>query len=277
MRAVLLALALIALLPLRAEACGMPDRFCEVPLGKYRLAMPESEGGLVPAVVFLHGWGGSSEGVVRRATMLRELSARGYALIAPEGEPRPGRKQRNWSVRDTSTYERDDIAFLNQVLDDAARRGVDRRRILLTGFSRGGSMVWDVACLAPHTARAYAPVAGAFWEPLPKTCKGPVDLFHTHGWADRVVPIEGRSVANGRLTQGDTFASLAVMRGAVGCHGRMPDRTERKEDDVWLRHWTTCEGGRLDLWLHPGQHSVPYGWVTRALDWFEARLAEDID
>ena len=89
---------------------------------------------------------------------------------------------------------RDDVAEGH----DAAARGVDRSRVLLAGFSRGGSMVWDVACHAPVTARAYAPVAGAFWEPLPASCQGGADLFQTHGWADRVIPLEGRSVAGGR-------------------------------------------------------------------------------
>ena len=46
------------------------------------------------------------------------------------------------------------------------------------------------------------------------------------------------------------------------------------EDGLWFRRWTSCPGGRLDLMLHPGGHGVPKGWLTRALDWFEDRLAE---
>jgi len=270
--------AFLVALTAPAQACGTPDSICTVASGEYRLAMPENRGGTVPAVVFLHGWGGSARGTMRNRAMMKLLSARGYALIAPEGLPGHGNhggKQKNWSVRDGATYKRDDIAFLREVLADAATHGVDTDRVLLAGFSRGASMVWDVACHAPDLARAYAPVSGAFWLPLPKGCAGPVDLFHTHGWADRVVPLEGRSVAGGRLTQGDTFASLAILRAALGCRQRMPDRTETLPGTILLRHWESCKSGRIDLMLHPGGHRVPKGWLPRALDWFEARLAED--
>lgn len=258
-----------------AGPCGTPQGECPTAHGFYRLALPGNEGGQVPAVMFLHGWGGSSEGVMKNAAMLATLSARGYALIAPEGErTSPEREQKNWAVRDGRPYGRDDIAFLQEVLDDAAAHGVDRGRILLAGFSRGGSMVWDVACHAPGTARAYAPVAGAFWEPLPERCAGPVDLFHTHGWSDRTVPLEGRSVAGGTLTQGDAFASLRVLRAALGCNPQMPDTAPMESGgNLWLRHWDHCPAGSLELMLHPGGHGVPEGWLTRALDWFEARLA----
>jgi polyhydroxybutyrate depolymerase len=172
-----------------AEPCGRPDAECRVQQGFYRLALPEATEGPVPALVFLHGWGQSAATVMRNEAMLAALAARGYALIAPEGIPRPTHENRDWSVRDGDPTARDDVAFLTEVLDDAARHGVARDRVLMAGFSRGGSMVWDVACHAPGTARAYSPVAGAFWEPMPDGCAGPVDLFHTHGWSDRVVPL----------------------------------------------------------------------------------------
>ncbi len=207
--------------------------------------------------------------------MRAHLSARGYALIVPEGRPTHGeRSQKDWSVRDGSDYERDDIAFLSEIFDDAAKRGVDRGRILLAGFSRGGSMVWDVACNAPRLARAYAPIAGAFWEPLPSGCTGGADLLHTHGWADRVIPLEGRSVAGGTLTQGDTFASLKILRAANQCPVEQPDQKLVDENGDLIRVWNECPGGRIELWLHPGSHSMPRGWLTRALDWFEAGLPE---
>lgn len=277
MRAIFaLALCLFAMPALARPACGDPAGECPVAHGFYRLSLPgETEGGLAPAVVYLHGWGGSSAGVMRNAAMRNALVARGYALIVPEGARTvPGRKQRSWGIRNGRTYARDDMAFLADVLDDAARRGVDRTRILMTGFSVGGSMVWDIACHAPQTARAYAPIAGAFWEPLPEGCAGGADLFHTHGWGDRVIPLEGRSVAGGSITQGDTFASLKILRAANGCEIEQPDVSETEPNGIWRRIWDSCSGGRIELMLHPGSHGTPKIWLTRALDWFEARLAE---
>lgn len=274
-----IALALLALgivpAPAGADGCGTPEGECPTNQGFYRLVLPASAAAPVPALAYLHGWGGSSAGVVKNQAMLEKLSARGYALIAPEGKTiSPERPQKNWTVRDGSSYDRDDMAFLAEVLDDAARHGVDRGRILIAGFSRGGSMVWDIACHAPEMARAYAPIAGAFWLPMPEGCDQGADLFHTHGWRDKVIPLEGRSVGGGTRTQGDTFASLKILRAANHCAVEQPDLKRIDEDGSLTRVWTECPGGEIELWIHQGHHGTPKGWLTRVLDWFEARLAE---
>ncbi|MEZ5904426.1 MAG: hypothetical protein R3C69_04705 [Geminicoccaceae bacterium] len=65
------------------------------------------------------------------------------------------------------------MAFIGEVIDDAvARFALDRAHVLLTGFSRGGSLVWDIACQAPAMASAYAAIAGGFWRPHPTSRKG---------------------------------------------------------------------------------------------------------
>jgi polyhydroxybutyrate depolymerase len=276
-----LALIWLCMVPFSALAqgvasCGVPEAECPTANGFYRLALPDGATGPVPALVFLHGGSSTAASVTRNTAMLAELSARGYALIAPEGQPRPSRPNKNWGVHDNRVHPRDDIAFIAEVLDDATRHGIDRNRVLLAGFSRGASMVWDIACRAPASARAYAPVSGAFWEPLPATCEAPIDLFHSHGWTDRVIPIEGRSFRDGTVVQGDVFAGLKVLRQTNDCIARQPDAAPMEAtSDLWLRSWTSCQHGRLDLMLHPGGHGIPEGWLTRVLDWFEDRLTED--
>jgi polyhydroxybutyrate depolymerase len=221
-------------------------------------------------MVFLHGWGGSAEGVMADAGMIEGLARRGYALIAPDGlatSAMAGRK--TWDVLRRPGHPRDDVAFLREVVEDAAaRHGIDRDRILLAGFSNGGTMAWNVACLAPGLARGYAPVGGALWEPMPAGCTGPADLFHVHGWTDRVVPLEGRPLS-GEVVQGDVWKSLRLLRDAAGCGKLQPDAATA-EGDVWQRRWTECAGGSLSLRLHPGGHMIPQGWLDLALDWFEA-------
>ena len=275
--AILLAAALLLLpAPMRAAGCGAaPAPACEVPLGAYRIALPQ---GLAhpSAMVFLHGWGHSADGVVADAGMVGQLAGRGYALIAPDGIETPhmlGR--RTWNVLRRPAHPRDDIAFLREVVADAAaRHGVDRDRILLAGFSNGGTMAWNAACLAPDLARAYASVGGALWEPMPERCLGPVDLFHVHGWADRVVPLEGRPLGDGTIVQGDVWKSLALLRTAGGCANLQPE-TATAEGDLWQRSWTDCAGGSILLSLHPGGHMIPQGWIARALDWFEGLPPRD--
>ena len=257
-----------------AQSCGSADIPCEIETGTYHMALPE----VAPrgVVLLLHGGGGRGRGLLN--TNLARLSLeRGFIFVAPNGEHPGARFPNNWAVRaDNFGHEKDDIAFLGDVMDHVAEtQDVDRSRMLLSGFSRGGSMVWDVACFAPDLARAYAPSAGAFWDTLPETCEGPVDLFHTHGWNDRTVPLEGRPLWGGATAQGDVWESLRIMRAANGCTARQPSRSV-VEGERWLKHWDDCASGRLDLMLHPGGHGSPSDWAQRTLDWFEVRLEEDV-
>ncbi|MEJ8563134.1 polyhydroxybutyrate depolymerase [Yoonia sp. GPGPB17] len=202
-----------------AQDCGSADDPCTVTGGSYHMVLPETE---TPTgiVIHLHGGGGTGKGQMNSG-LAGEAIARGYVFVAPNpnGEHPENRWSKDWSVRaDNMSFERDDIAFLTDVLIDARQRsGASEGPVLLAGFSRGGSMVWNVACYQPDFGTAYAPLAGAFWDTLPSECGAPVRLFYTHGWADRKVPLEGRSFSDGAVVQGDVWASLKVLRETNGC------------------------------------------------------------
>jgi len=248
-------------------ACGGSNAPCTVPGGTYHMAMPnEAPKGIV---IHLHGAGATGQQMLRSG-MGRAAVARGFVFVAPDGYHPGMRFERNWSVRATnSSFAKDDAVLLRAVLDDVrGRTGLGDARVMLTGFSRGGSMVWDMACHDPGFADAYAPVAGAFWDALPELCAAPVALFHTHGWTDRTVPLEGRSLRGGAIIQGDVWASLKILRETNGCDARQPERNSF-EDEYWFRHWTDCAGGDIRLLLHKGGHGAPSGWAARMLDWFE--------
>lgn len=110
---------------------------------------------------------------------------------------------------------------------------------------------------------------------FPPPAPRPVRMLHVHGWADPVAPLEGRSVADGRITQGDLFAGLDLMRAALGCVRDDPDGFGAR--DIYLiRRWTDCApGAELEFALHPGGHRIPPGWADLALDWFEACPRKD--
>jgi polyhydroxybutyrate depolymerase len=245
--------------------------------GSYEIEVPDASAAPLPAVIFVHGHGSSGVGTMKNRGMVDALLARGYAVIAPSGSAMPGRDGRYWSFRADGPAVRDDIAFLAAVRDDAAARfGLDKARMLLAGFSVGGSMVSYLACATPDAFAAYAPVSGGFWRPQPKGCAGPVRLLHTHGWTDTTVPLEGRilrSIAQGDdrdLAQGDIHQTMEVWRAANGCTGMRADAFVT-EGPFWRRSWTRCTPGTaLELALFPGDHRIPVGWSTMALDWFEA-------
>ncbi len=202
------------------------------------------------------------------------ITGRGYALIAPTGQlyDPDNLNSNDWSVDDGTEYQRDDIRFIRSVLEDAVRRfDIDRDRVLVSGFSRGGSMVWDLACKAPDTARAYAPVSGGFWAPFPEQCKGPVRMFHTHGFKDKTVPLEGRHAVWGgvEFIQSDIYQGLQLWRKTNGCGSRATDHVIK--GNIWRKIWGDCqEGAALEFALHPGGHGIPKGWSGMVLDWFEA-------
>ncbi|MFO1076029.1 MAG: PHB depolymerase family esterase [Geminicoccaceae bacterium] len=253
----------------RAE-CGGTDRPCAVPLGTYRAAVPPWQAGepLRPVVIHFHGFGQSGADVLQEQALVEPLMERGYVLLAPDGLVPPGRTERSWSFG-TRQVQRDELAFVRQVLTDAVPRfHLDRGRVLASGFSIGGSLTWYLACEAPSEFAAFAPVAGGFWQPMPTECAGPVRLLHTHGWRDQTVPLEGRPLRPG-LEQGDIFAGLQVWRRANGCTGLMADRFAT-DGERWHRAWDRClPGSALELVLHTGGHEVPAGWADMALDWFE--------
>lgn len=260
-----------ALVPLAASAgCGTAPDACAMPDGEYHLLLPSEAEEQGPAVVFLHGAGGSGGATIGNSGLTEPLLARGYVVIAPTGsrsfEGRPGSSWNFFPGWDG----RDETGFLKRVVADAAERfGVDPGRTLLAGFSAGAFEVTYLACADPEAFPAYAPVSGGFWKPHPASCAGPVKLLQTHGWRDPVVPLEGRPLRGGQFLQGDIFAGMDIWRAANGC--ARPDPASFSETgEFWRRVWQNCApGSALEFALFPGGHMVPPGWADMALDWFE--------
>ena len=257
--------------------CGPDPEPCEVPLGTYHIALPQGQTADIPAIMFLHGAGGSGNGSTRPGSMADNANERGYAVIGPNGLKRensnfgPG-----WSFHPDRPKVRDEMAFFRQIADDAAARfGIDRDQIILGGFSIGGSMASYIACQDPTSFAAYAPVGGSFWRPHPTECNGPVQLLHTHGWKDKTVPLEGRPLGGGTILQGDVWHAMGIWRAENGCDGLRAD-TFDTSGDFWVRKWEDCDaaGTALEFILHPGGHGIPRGWSTYTMDWFEGLTAE---
>jgi polyhydroxybutyrate depolymerase len=258
--------------------CLDNDAACEVELGTYNIQRPADVEGPVPAVLFIHGYGGSGMGVMRNSGMIDAILARGYAVISPDGMLMDGRNGRSRSFNPLFAMRRDEVSFIQSVRDDASQNhGVDVDQILMAGFSIGGSLTSYLACSTPDAFAAYAPISGGFWRPQPEECAGPVRLFHTHGWTDGTVPLEGRVLRNAELdgvsvevAQGDIFRTMEIWRSTNNC-------TQYRADDFaiegyyWRRSWERCEdGSALELALFPGGHIIPQGWAKMVLDWFEA-------
>lgn len=248
--------------PEAVDACPA-ERGCKVADGYYRIVLPPqaAPGRRLGAIMYFHGYQGSAEETVADRGLVAVAQRLGVALVAPHGAGR------TWSFPGSPAHNRDEFAYVGQVLDDAVQRfALDPGRIMASGFSQGGSMVWYLACRMPSRFAAFAPIAGAFWEPLPERCAGPRPrLIHVHGMSDTTVPLAGRRLRHGNK-QGSLFSSLAVLAPG-GCAARWAEavRTGAPPQRLACRVAAGCDdGARLELCLHAGGHMADPAWIERA-------------
>ena len=172
----------------------------------YSLYVPKNlRGTQAPLVIAFHGGGGNALPFASRIGA-REMADRdGFVLALPEGV------QESWNTGsiDPQGYAEengiDDLAFVAQMLDDILAEGIaDSSKVYAMGMSRGGMMVYTVACGLPGRFAAIAAVAGTLSS---GTCANPegVSLLHIHGTEDDRVPFEG---GHGKSTpRGQEWAS----------------------------------------------------------------------
>ncbi|MEO9897429.1 MAG: PHB depolymerase family esterase [Paracoccaceae bacterium] len=258
--------------------CGPDAEACSIDQGTYHVVLPE--GDIKGSVMFLHGAGGSGKASASNKRWVPVMLENGFAVIAPDGKRRPRRNRRGWSFHPDRPKQRDEVAFLSAVRDDAAHRfDLDPTRMMLGGFSIGGSMTHYFACEAPDAFYAYIPVGGAFWRPHPDACNGSVRLLHTHGWTDTTVPLEGRVLRGSdaddpdAFMQGDVYYAMELWRAENGCRQLRGDRFKTTEA-FWRRAWVRCDPDTaLELALFPGGHTVPKGWAEMVTDWFAVQTS----
>lgn len=233
-----------------AVACG-PDTDCPVGDRHYRIAMPEGHDGTTPvgALIWSHGYRGSAAGAMRNGALRRMVSDAGLALIAAQGV------NGTWDLPyGPRTFDSDggaEFAYFDAVIADAAGRfAIDQNRIVASGFSAGGMVVWNLACSHPEHFAGFIPMSGTFWLKPPEDCEGPVQsIVHIHGDADRTVPLDGRPI--GETHQGKVSDALALYRD-FGDFGA-PESYETGGLNCDMRR--NAGGAVLDFCLFEGGHS----------------------
>ncbi len=243
-------LPLLLLLSGPALACG-PGSDCTLGNRLYRIALPEGHNGTTPvgALVWSHGYRGSAVGVMRNGSLRRMLSEAGLALIATQGVD--GTWTLPYGPRTFDSTGAKEFAYFDAVLDDAATRfPIDRNRIIASGFSAGGMMVWNLACSHPAPFAGFIPMSGTFWLKPPESCADPVSsIIHIHGDADRTVPLKGRAI--GETKQGDVSQVLEMYQKFGGFGDAKASRT----GDLKCLGRQNPAGDILEFCLFPGGHS----------------------
>jgi polyhydroxybutyrate depolymerase len=237
---------------------------CEVEGGFYHARLPAGWDGRpkLPVLIHFHGWQDEAKMVITEPGLMAFADRRDVILIVPQGAGK------TWSYPGSPGTHRDEFAFTRAVLADVkARFPVDEAQVFASGFSQGGSMVWNLACHQPEGFTGFIPVSGGFWEPLPESCKpGPRRIFHIHGTGDRTVPLAGRSLRNGTYKQGDIRKGWAVLQQAMACSG--PAVAIARETRFACEHMKGCPGSAaMELCLHGGGHDMDPTFLDLGLDW----------
>lgn len=263
----LAALMTAALLSTPAFSCGV-DTDCRLDVpesGGERIYRIDKRDGQTGAFVFAHGYRGSAAGVMRNRSLANAMAAQGFALVAPEADG-------NWSLPNgpRPLRFREEPYFDALVADLIERHGIAPDRIVMSGFSAGGMVTWNLACHRPDLFAGFVPISGTYWKAPPKSCPGGVpSIVHVHGTSDRTVPLDGRPI--GSTVQGKVSDALAHMQAKGGYEG--DERTTLGRLDCSVR--TSGEGRVLELCLHPGGHTMPAEFAAAGLS--ELRRRTDVD
>ncbi len=131
-------------------------------------------------LLFLHGGGESGE-------ELDELKKNGPPKMMADGYPFPF-----LVLAPQNPYEKRwwDVRAVNTLLDSiVAHNRVDKRRIYLTGLSRGGSAAWEMAVQFPDKFAALAVVCGMAPTPYAHWLNRQMPIWVFHGSEDKVIPV----------------------------------------------------------------------------------------
>jgi polyhydroxybutyrate depolymerase len=273
------ALALLATLPLTANALPAGDHAITIRERAYIVHVPAKLGPRPALVLNFHGGGGNATAHQKYARMDAVADREGFVVVYPEGTgPLEGTLQ-TWNaggccgsaVRDNV----DDVGFVRRLLDDLAKRqAYDPARVYATGLSNGAMMSYRLGAELSDRIAAIAPVAGAIAVELYPTARA-VPVMHFHSADDPRAPIGGGlgppfPMLNTRVNHIAVDAALGEWAKFSGC-ATPAEQRERKE---WKGHTATlfaypkCRAEVL-LWKLTGAGHV---WPGGELDYLPKLL-----
>jgi predicted peptidase len=176
-----------------------------------------------PILLFLHGGGESGDSLV-------EIKRNGPPKLIVEGKkfpflilaPQNPYQKKWWNTR-----------AVNQLLDSIVENNrIDKKRIYLTGLSRGGGAAWEMAVQYPEKFAAMAVVCGMTPVPYASWIDKNMPIWVFHGTEDRSIPI----------SESETMVSKLKEMG----HDIKFTKYEGVGHNSWIQAYRTEE---LYLWL----------------------------
>ena len=239
----------------------------------YYLHVPDAvRGKAAPLVLVFHGAGGGGRAYLEKNGWLTESTRGGFVVAAPDGLPaRPNLpanfllNPRVWNSgqlqADSPRSKVDDMAFVNALLDDIAKRDtIDPKRIFATGHSNGAGMTFMVGARLSTRFAALATVMGqnSVTDAQPLRALPTLVMLGTD---DPLNPTQGgtRKLPWGNSTVPPPAQGLAAWSHALGCTASA--QTVRDDADVRAERYGDCRNGaQVLVWNIKGQgHAWPGG------------------
>jgi len=243
----------------------------------YLLHVPPAaaRGAALPLVLALHG-GGGNPGQFKPEAGFDALSDReGFLVAYPAGTGILRKRLLTWNAGTgccgyALDNNIDDVAFLEAVIDDVARRArVDRQRVYVTGHSNGGMMSYRFGAEASARVAAIAPVAGAMNVATFNPSR-PVPVLHIHSVDDPRALYEGGigppfPIGGSRVDHEPVVEGLEKWIARNGCTSSprsaaeltgAPGTTNAGQRATKLT-WEPCTGAPVVHWRLEG---VGHGW-----------------
>jgi polyhydroxybutyrate depolymerase len=231
---------------------------------QYDVFRPASQRGPVPAVILLHGAGGTGAQLERFTDFDRVAASAGIVAIYPQG------LGRNWNDHRGlgGQSDADDRKFLLDLIDALADRGVvDPARIYVAGISNGGLMALDMACNHADRLAGIGVVAASLPRDYRCVPSRPLPIIFFHGTEDRFIPFGGGRIAGQFGAQRGNVISAVDTVGffarTSGCRTRdsrtLPDPQPPDGTHVTIFSYGDCRAGSAveSVIIEGGGHSWP--------------------
>lgn len=219
--------------------------------------------GQLPLVLVFHSGASSPEAIAQTSALHRIAERDGFIVAYPAGTK--GRSGLTWvPAGKEDARKTGDARFVRELIADLQRHyAIDPARIFAAGFSIGGSLVYELACVLADRIAAVAVVGGSmiagYCDPV-----RPVSLIHIHGTKDRRVPFEGgrgpKTSANNQWAP--VKDGLDRWRQINRCTGDPLVVRQAAQGVTGYRHLGEAD---VELWLvEGGGHAWPGGRSTRS-------------
>ncbi|MEO0329123.1 MAG: polyhydroxybutyrate depolymerase [Pseudomonadota bacterium] len=229
------------------EPCQLGDR-------SYHLLLPDDwdKTSPLPVLMHFHGWGRQGNVPVNHKGIGGATRKSGVLLVAPDG------LGKSWDFWRPGSR---DTGFAKAVLNDVARNfPIDRKNLMISGYSWGSSMAWRYSCEAGDTVSILLGISGTLYNQDEECFTGPVEVRHVHGLEDTVMDYPYGP-------NGEETGPVRLWQRTNQCQ-KVPDKTSVwNTSQEFTRHeWIECGSGKsIKLDIHSGGHWIAKGWLFQQL------------